>query len=293
MWLFSKIEPEFKFSEILGKVFTGYPDMSTANTTLQLAPESFNGVGMSIAAYPLLGGVIHRQMPVRIFPQSLVGGPFIGADGRSRLNEFGDVGEQGFDACVWHDAGNDITIPLDHAEYDGLAFGPASREALFSTSTPATNVSLIGFHMTREWGIAVNLCHVLADFVAHAPRSLVGHAQLALQFLRGYAVARRGEQIHGVKPFLHGRPRARKGCPNHRVNVMAAPLAHIGRLLAETMKLGVLPALRAIALFAVANPHKMIEAGVVVREAIEKLLDCEWLSHCLSPYPSNIGYRST
>ena len=267
--------------------------MSTANATFQLAPESFNGVGMSIAAYPLLGGVIHRQMPVRIFPQSLVGCPFIGADGRSRLNEFGDVGEQGFDACVWHDAGNDIAAAPDHAEHDGLALGRAACEALFSTPTPATNVSLVGFHMARERRITVNLCHVFADFVAHAPSGLVGHAQLALQFLRGHAVARRGEQIHGVKPFLHGRPRARKGCPSHRVNVMPAPLADIGWFLAKPIEFGVLSALWAIPLSAVANRHKVVQAGVVVREAIEKVLDGEWFSHCLSPYPSNIVAKAT
>ncbi|KKK79219.1 hypothetical protein LCGC14_2835730, partial [marine sediment metagenome] len=112
MWMLPKIEPELELSKVLGKVFAGNPNVRPTNAALQLSPKAFNGVGMSIAAYPLLGGMFHHQMLVGVLPQSFIGGPFIGADGRSRLNEFGDVGEQGFDACVWHDAGNDITIPL-------------------------------------------------------------------------------------------------------------------------------------------------------------------------------------
>ncbi len=55
-----KIEPELKLSKIFWKVLAGNPNVRPANAALQLSPEAFNGVGMSIAAYPLLGRVIHR-----------------------------------------------------------------------------------------------------------------------------------------------------------------------------------------------------------------------------------------
>lgn len=287
MRMVAKIETELEFSKVFRQMLARYPDMRTVDPAFKAAPEGVDGVGMNGATRPFLPGVVDGSMPIAFLGQIAECPAFVRGDPRPTPDVLQDMGDNRIGPAVTDNAGDDLTAPLDHAEDDVLVILPHF--------VVTANKRLVGLDdaLGTERAIAVNPSHVFADFMADTPSRLVGHAQLALQFLRGHAVARRGEQEHGVKPLLQGCPGAGKGRPGHRVYVMPAPLADIGRFLAEPMELAVLPALRAVALFAVANLHKMVQAGIVVREAIEELLDVEWLSHCLSPYPSNIGYRST
>lgn len=83
---------------------------------------------------------------------------------------------------------------------------------------------------TANGSTAVNVCHVLADQPSHAPRRLVGHPKLALQFLGADTMPRGGEQVDRVEPELQRSARLLEGRLYGRVQVMTAPLARIGPL---------------------------------------------------------------
>ncbi len=58
-------------------------------------------------------------------------------------------------------------------EYDGLALGaPPALAGLV-----AVNVAFIGLDNAVQQVLAVRICHVLVDFVAHSPCALVRDAQ--------------------------------------------------------------------------------------------------------------------
>ena len=95
---------------------------------------------------------------------------------------------------------------------------------------------------------------------------------------------RRGEQIHGIKPFLERCAGALKRRALHRVNVMATPLAAVGRLFAKAIELAVASALRAIESFTVANAHDMRQASVVVGKSFHKFVDGDGLGQSETPY---------
>ena len=79
---------------------------------------------------------------------------------------------------------------------------------------------------------------MLADQRGHAPRRLIGHAKLALEFLAADAVARRGEQVDGVEPKLERGAGLLKRRPDRGVQVVTAPLAGIGALCLDPKPLG-------------------------------------------------------
>ena len=216
-----------------------HPNMRAADAALQPAPERFNGVGMMDTVCPHLVGVVYRAMHKAEVRQVGVDAPFVRADGRAGLDVARDLGFDVVAAAAFDGRCADVPATLDHAE-DDLLVGNATLAARH-----ATDPRFVGFDMTAKHGIAVNMAHVLANLVTDAPRRLVCHTNLALQFLGRYAVPRRGEQVHGIEPLLQGRAGPLKGRSLHRVNVMTAPGAGIGRKLAETCKPPFLAAFRA------------------------------------------------
>gem|GEM_PF-4574585 len=90
------------------------------------------------------------------------------------------------------------------------------------------------------------------------------------------------EQVHGIEPFLQRCAAAFKWRSDHRVNVMAAPCALIGKLFGDASKAAMLVALRAIQFKTITNLHQMFQAGVIVWEAFEEIGNCELFGHHLS-----------
>jgi hypothetical protein len=123
--------------------------------------------------------------------------------------------------------------------------------------------------------VTIHAGHVFSDFMAYAPRGLVGHTKLALKLFRGDALPRSGKQIHGVKPHLEGRPGFLKRCPRHRVNMMPAPRTLIGREFLNPGKSSVFATFGAFKPKPVAHRHQMLKAGIVVGETPEKVMDCK------------------
>lgn len=249
--------------------------MGSKDRALEMAPEALQAIRVVDAVYPLLGGVRDDTVLVASVCEVPVGRPFVAADRRAGADFLDDDALKCSAPRVWHNAGHYIAIPLQHTEDDRLASSPATTLA----RVLAANISLINFDVSRQIVVAINFAHVLADFVTDAPRGLVGHAKLALQFLRRDAVSGRGEQVHGVEPLLQRRPGILKRRSGHRVNVVAAPRAGIGGKLRQPHETTFLAALRAFKCLAMARLHQMREAAIVIREALEKVLYGEVLSH--------------
>lgn len=262
--------------------------MSTTDAAFDLRPETFQRIGVRDAIHPLFGGMVDAAMFVAERLERLVAHPFVGANQAPGQHLFDDMREQSPAAGVVHDARDDIAVSFRHSEHDGL-FGTASRDAvLLAALAPSADIGFVHFDMARQAAIAVNVAHVFADFVAHAPRRFVGHAQLALQFLRRDAMPRRGEKIHRIEPFLQRRmrPLERRSC--HRMDVMPAPLTGISGQFREARKAALPAAFGALKRLAVSDFHKVVQANIIIRETLEKVLNCERLSHFVPPYSRNI-----
>jgi len=131
--------------------------------------------------------------------------------------------------------------------------------------------------------------------MTHAPRRLVRHGKLALQFLRRDAMPGRGEQIHGVEPLHQWRSGTLKGCTRHWADVITAPLALVKRAVFTLVKLAVFPAAGAVYWVAMAGIHQAFKASVVIWEHLKKLQYTHRLSHSLILHDYNTSlfeYRS-
>lgn len=120
---------------------------------------------------------------------------------------------------------------------------------------------------------------MLADLVADAPRRLIGHAELALQFLRRDAVPRHREQVHGIEPELQRRPGLLERRSNRRVQVVPATAARIGALCLDAIPARGKPALGARVVRPEARGEQVREAGFVVGELPKEFAGGEWLRH--------------
>jgi hypothetical protein len=241
-----------KLAEVLGQMLSRNVNVRPEDRALEVAPEAFQAVRVMDAVNPLLSGVRDDAVLVAAIGEVPIGRPFVAADRRAGLDLLDDDRLKRLAPHVRYDAGHHVAVPLQHPEYDCLAFNVA-----------------------RQIAVAVNLGHVLADFVPDAPSRLVGHAELALQFLRRDTVPGRGKEVHRVEPLLQRRPAILERRPRHRVDVMAAPRARVSRHLRQLCKAPVPLALRAIQRLAVAYLHQVREAAIVVWETPKEILNRE------------------
>ena len=240
-----------------------------------MAPETFKAVRVMNAINPLLSRMRDNPMFVTSHGERPVRMPFVAADRRAGADFLKNDCLKGCATDVGDNTGYHVATTLQHSENDSLT----CRSPTMLTGSLAADVDLIDLNMPGKIVITVNVGHVLADFVTDAPRRLVGHPKLALQFFRGYAVPGRGEQVHRVEPLLQRRPRVLERRPSHRMDVMAAPRAGIGGQLRQSHEPTFLSAFWAIKCLAVARFHQVREAAIVVRKPFEKVLYGELLSH--------------
>lgn len=236
------------------------------------------------APYPLISAVVNAPVGEPEIADLMVAGELVGADRRAGRNVRDQMRFKGPAAHVVYDAGDNVPAPLDHSEHDRLAGSPASALAW----TLPADVGLVGLDVPTQHGIAVYFCHMLSDLVPHAPRRLISYAKLALEFLGGDSMPRRGEQVHGVEPLLKGRTRVFEQRACHWVDVVAALTAGVGRFLLDFVKLCFLPALGAGRRFSKARMYEVVEAYFVAGEPLEKL---ECRGHWIPPYPLYIGSK--
>src|SRR5690606_1788502 len=156
----------------------------------------------------------------------------------------------------------------------------------------AADQRLVDFDMragAAERVVAVERSHILADFVAHAPRGLVSHAERPLDFGSGHAVAARREHVHDQKPVAQRRAGALERRPGHRRDLVAAMLARVNLAGADAVIAGILAALRALKALAEPGAHQMLKAVIFSHELVQKLAErrslggrvhASWVAEC-------------
>lgn len=250
-------------------------NMSPFNGPFDLAPEAFNAVGVCIPIHVLTSTMLDGCVVVAPCRQLRIAQQFVCAQVTAIRNVLLDHGFKRVSPDIRNNAGQNVAPALQDSENDGLVGGPAPALTMRTTA----DIGFVGLNVPRQVVVAVDLGHVLANLVADTPSGLVGNPKLSLQFLGRDAMTRSCEQIHGVEPLLQRRRGTMERRARHRVNMVPAPRAAIGRELCKPGKLSLTPTLGASRDDAKAGFHKVLKARVVIRKLVEKLLNCHILGH--------------
>lgn len=267
--LLPPVVTKLKLPRVLLEVLRRDVDVGPADRVLEPREVALDGVRMNLAPHVLLGTVLDRLVRVALASEAPVGGELVAVDGAALLHVGLDDRDQGALGEVGDDLRHHVAVSLHDAHDDGLAKRPPAGPPGAVTA----DVGLVHLDHARQRLLAVHGRHVLADFVPHPPSGLVRHAELALQLLGRDAVARRGEQVHGIEPVLQRGPAVFKDCTRHRVQMMTAPLARIGRLLLDAVPLRGTLTGRALVALAETGLKQVVEARLVIRELLEELAD--------------------
>jgi hypothetical protein len=134
-----------------------------------------------------------------------------------------------------------------------------------------TVVSLIELDLTIEHPVV--LFEQGANLVEHAPRGLVGDAQLSLQLLCGYPASSARHEIDAVEPQFQGRSRSLEDRALQGVLVVATVSAGIRGSVLLSVVLRDLLALGAVDALRVQLADQVVEARGVVGELLVELED--------------------
>lgn len=216
--------------------------------------------------------VVDLDVPVSLLVNVLVATHFVGADRGAGKHVFLDQLVHGGLGAAVDDAGDQLALALRHAIDHRLVAHVAIALAAHGAAHNGF-VNLDDFAGAAERIITVLLSHVLPNFVAHAPSSLVGDADLALDLFGRDTVARGAEQEHDVEPVAQAGARALERRASGRIDLIAAPLASVGpaSLDAVVARLSATPT--TVMAFAVAGTHQMIKTRFLSREALQKRAD--------------------
>ena len=253
-------------------MLTADMNMSATDRAFQDGPEAVQGVGVRFASHVFPLFVLHDQVPISFPRKRHIRVPFVGRDGGTFLDLGDDFGNERIAPCVRNDSGNHVPTALDHPKDGSFDFTVLKLAPLAVLARLTADVGFVGFDMPAKHRVAVNLRHVFADFMAHAPSCLVRHAQLALQFLGRNAVPRGRKKVHRVEPLLQRRPRVLERRSRHRMNMVPA-IAGVGGHLAKAAKLADLAALWAGYFRAEPRFEQVFKASTIIRELAEKVLN--------------------
>jgi hypothetical protein len=262
------IVPVSKLVQILLQMLRGNVVERPGNGTLQLRPKRFHTIRMNVAINKLLRMMFHRAVPKAGLGDLVVAAQFVSINGRALGNIGDDVRQQGLRLHVRNGSSLNASTAFQDSGNGSLARGSASPFA----ATSAPDVGFIGFNGSLEE--AAILIHKLPNLVVYPPCGLVGHAGLAHQFHRGYSVAARRHQEHGMEPCPQWRRGFMKDGPGSRGNLKTAPSTGKALPASDRMKTIGLAALGAFAAVRIALLKEILKAGSVVRELPMKVFDC-------------------
>ena len=215
--------------------------------------------------------MVHRLMLKPGLRQPAVGLQFVGMDRATFFDVLFDDRLKSFLAHVRNDLRHYVAVTFQHSKHDRLVW---SDTPAFAASSASTDIGFISFDIAVQRQLTVHIGHVLTNFVCHAPRRLIGHAQLALQLLRRHAMTRSREQVHRVEPFVERRPRPLHERANGRVQLMFTVLADIGSFARHTVELALDTALRAVQFrTAITLGHDAPQARLIVRVLLLKFVE--------------------
>lgn len=263
---------ERELVKVFLQVLRGNGMESPMNGTLELRPEALDGVGMHVATGVFALRVLDRLMQIAqgldlVVAVGLVRGDD-GARGRHGLHQR----HKRILAHVLDRLGPDPSATLHNAEYWRLARSAAPALALVLAAV----VGFVGLDHAAQ-GIGI-LAHQEPDLLGHAPRALVGDADVALDFLRRHAVLTLAHEEDGMEPGRERRGALVEDRAFRGRNLEAAG-AGIHATASNRMK-AVLAAPFALEATGPAVLEDVSEASLVVRELGLEVLDR--ISHVIS-----------
>ena len=262
----------------------GNVNVSAANSAFQMFPKVFQIVDVRFAVGVLACAMIYHLVRVALLRQPFIGVQLVSVNRRAVENIFLNDWLKRLTFAVRNNFGHHLTFALQHSK----DYGFARRSATANASMTTADVSFITFNFTEQRPFVVNLRHVFADKVCHAPCRLVGHAKLPLQFLRGNSVPRSGEQINPVEPKLQRRSAVLKRSADCRVKMMPAPLASVSAFGLEPEPVRLALALRADMALPESDVEQVLQTGFVSRELREEFSDCQARFGLILFHASNI-----
>jgi hypothetical protein len=269
--LLAGVEPELKLLRVFMQMLSRNTHVSSLDASFKVLPEIFEVVNVGIAPDVFPQPVGNSGVLVALGRKIAVGHEFIRMNLRTLLDVCFNDGLQCGAFNIGNNFGHHVTIALKHSHDDRFAESSAATWA----GTPPADNRLIDFHNTRQRPLAVNVLHVLADIVTHAPSRLVSYAKLPLQFFRGNTVARRSEEINCEEPELQRRAAVFKGRARCGVKMMPAPLASVSTLSLKPRPVGGAFAFWANVALAEAALKYVRKARFVVWKLLVKLEDCQ------------------
>lgn len=248
-----------------------YVNVGAANRALEVLPEILKVVGVRVAVHVLFSPVIYGFVFVAMLLDHPVSCHLIGVTRRALDDVLLNQRNQSCSFHIWHNFRHHLTAAFQHPKHECLALGSASTYA----GTITADNCFIHFHIAFERPLAINFGNVLPDKIGHAPRGLVRHAKLTLQFLRGNTMPGRGEKVDGIKPELQRSARVLERRPGGGVKMMPAPLANVGAFSLEPKPFGFAVALRAHMALTVAVVEKVFQTRFIIRELDDELTESD------------------
>ena len=188
-----------KIVDVILQVGRAYAVMRAVNAPLQLAPKSVNRVRVASPANVFLSSVVDDLMLESQRRDVIINRQFVRVDRRPGFNRLADVADTIGGRHPVNHFGADTASPIRDADDRCLASGPATTLA----GTDAADVGFVGLAFAGEKVPAAG--HKLSDFMPHAVRALVSHAELPREFFSRDSVFALGKKENGKEPRFQRR----------------------------------------------------------------------------------------
>ena len=174
--------------------------------TLEMSPETFNGVGSNSVLGELLLAVMEDSVLVSFLGKPCVGREFVREDIGIVCHKLLDNWHKGGCLRVGNNDSPRLSLPCYHTEDGSLRFGgtPLSLLRLLGfvlVRLPAAKVHLIHLHLSFKGGVIV-LVEEGTHLVQNVPRGLLRHLNVPCQLMRGNALLVAADKVHCHKPLL-------------------------------------------------------------------------------------------
>lgn len=143
--------------------------------------------------------------------------------------------------------------------------------------------AFVYFNFPRQIRAVAAFVQHRPKLLQHAPCALIGHAKLALQLLRTDTALGRRHKVDCLEPEFQRSSGILKDGPAHRVLVVPAILAGVGRALGFTIMFSNRLTLRAKNTFWMEPFHKPFETSRIIRKVALKLHDSIRAVRCPGP----------
>ena len=244
----STVETKGVLVQVSLQVMSADAMIDAANPILGQAPKALNRVSVGIARDKDFTRVMDALVLVAHRFQRIVRDIFISKNRAVRHGPLDNVGHQRCGLRIRHDPGDDSAFAFDHAK-NGSFTSPAGAVMLAFARVfvllQTTVKTFVSFNLAGQFRAIVAFVQHRANLLEYTPCGFIGDAKLPFQLLRTDSAPRAGHQIHRIEPELQRGGRILEDRAAHRMFVMSAKLAAIGRARRGTMMLGYLLAFRA------------------------------------------------